>query len=64
MSQLSVVIPVLNEELIINHLIEKVKINIEGLTLDYEIIIVDDGSDDKTWEIVVEESLKNNKVKG
>ena len=64
MSQLSVVIPVLNEELIINLLIEKVKTNIEGLTLDYEILIVDDGSDDKTWEIVVEESLKNNKVKG
>ena len=64
MSKLSVVIPVLNEELIINLLIEKVKTNIEGLTLDYEILIVDDGSDDKTWEIVVDESLKNNKVKG
>lgn len=31
---------------------------------DYEYIIVDDGSQDKTWEAIIKQSQKNKKIKG
>ena len=64
MAHISVVIPVLNEENVIKVLIERVANNVEIITLDYEILIVDDGSQDKTWNAILQESIKNKKVKG
>lgn len=64
MKHLSVVIPVLNEEKVIEVLIERVIKNVEIITSDYEILVIDDGSQDKTWNIVLSESLKNKNVKG
>jgi dolichol-phosphate mannosyltransferase len=48
MVHLSVVIPVLNEESIVSELVGRVRKEILSLTNDYEIIIIDDGSKDKT----------------
>jgi dolichol-phosphate mannosyltransferase len=64
MKHVSVVIPVLNEEQIIEVLIERVIKNVELFTSDYEILVIDDGSQDKTWNIILSESLKNKNVKG
>lgn len=64
MKHLSVVIPVLNEEKVIEVLIERVIKNAELITNDYEILIIDDGSQDKTWDKILSESLKNKNVKG
>ena len=64
MAHISVVIPVLNEENVIEVLIERVAKNVEIITSDYEILIVDDGSQDKTWNAILQESIKNKKVKG
>jgi glycosyltransferase involved in cell wall biosynthesis len=64
MKLLSVVIPVLNEENVIEVLIERVVKNVELITEDYEILLIDDGSQDKTWKIILNESLKNKNVKG
>jgi polyisoprenyl-phosphate glycosyltransferase len=49
MVHLSVVIPVYNESSLIDELVKRVKTNVKLITEDYEIIIVDDGSQDNTW---------------
>jgi len=47
--ELSLVIPVFNESSHIIDSLKKIKEQIKEVTLDYEIIIVDDGSTDDTW---------------
>jgi dolichol-phosphate mannosyltransferase len=64
MAKLSVVIPVLNEENLIKELIDRVTLNCEKITNDYEVIIVDDGSVDGTWLKISESSRLNKKVRG
>lgn len=64
MTYLSVVVPVLNEETLIQELASRITLNCEKITNDYEIIIIDDGSTDKTWENILIAFSLNNKVKG
>jgi len=64
MTNLSVVIPVFNENTLINELIRRVKLNVEKITQDYEIILVDDGSSDSTWEKISDEARLENRIKG
>lgn len=64
MVHVSVVIPVLNESSLIQELISRVKINIEMFTLDYEIILVDDGSSDHTWQFISIEASNEKRIRG
>jgi glycosyltransferase involved in cell wall biosynthesis len=64
MTHLSVVIPVLNEETLIQELINRVTLNCEKITTNYEVIIVDDGSIDNTWSKIIDASKLNKKVRG
>ena len=64
MTHLSVVIPVYNESSLIGELIKRVQTNLKLITEDYEIIIVDDGSQDNTWISIETEMKLENKVKG
>jgi glycosyltransferase involved in cell wall biosynthesis len=64
MVHLSVVIPVYNESLLINELVKRVKTNVNLITDDYEIIIVDDGSQDDTWDLIENEEKSENRIKG
>ena len=43
------------------HEVDKV---LSEANIDYELIFVDDGSNDKTWEEIIDASKINNKVKG
>ncbi|MCX6256649.1 MAG: glycosyltransferase family 2 protein [Bacteroidia bacterium] len=52
MKDLSVVIPVFNEELNIGPLYQRLKATMEKLDLSYEFIFVNDGSSDKSLELV------------
>lgn len=51
-TNLSIIIPVYNEEGVINKTIEDLKKELVKLDLDYEIIVVNDASTDKTKEIL------------
>ena len=64
MAHLSVVIPVYNESSLIEELIRRVKTNVKLITEDYEIIIVDDGSQDNTWNSIENEANSENRIKG
>ena len=45
---LSVVVPIYNDEEVINELLRRLTAVLEGIVKDYEIILVDDGSRDPT----------------
>jgi glycosyltransferase involved in cell wall biosynthesis len=64
MTHLSVVIPVLNEKYIITELIKRVKLNVQLITEEFEIILVDDGSQDQTWELIESEAKAEKRIKG
>ena len=61
---LSVVVPLLNEDEIVVELIKRLKISLDGVSENYEIILVDDGSNDGTWEKISLISKIDNRVKG
>jgi glycosyltransferase involved in cell wall biosynthesis len=53
---LSIVVPVFNEEESVEKLLTAIQEAARSFTFSYEILLVDDGSKDKTWTII--ESLK------
>ncbi len=61
---ISIIVPLLNEEESLRELtdwIDRVAAN-KGYT--YEVILVDDGSTDRSWDLIEELSAKNNSIKG
>lgn len=60
----SVVIPLLNEEESLSELHAWIKKVMDENNYSYEIIFIDDGSIDKSWQIIEELSQKNLNVKG
>ncbi|NPA12583.1 MAG: glycosyltransferase family 2 protein [Aquificae bacterium] len=60
----SIVIPIYNEEENLPILYEKLKEVLDKLGKEYEIIFVNDGSTDKSWEIIKEFAEKDPRVVG
>ncbi|MEM2918380.1 MAG: glycosyltransferase family 2 protein [Candidatus Altiarchaeota archaeon] len=60
-NSISVILPAYNEEKNIRKAVENAISALEKISKDYEVIVVDDGSKDKTGEIA--NSLKSEKVK-
>ena len=63
MTNISVVAPIFNESDLIPEFVKQVVENVEKISSDYEIILVDDGSADNSWSYMESEALKNKKVK-
>ena len=61
---ISVVSPVYNAEGIVDELIVRLINSLEQIAPDFEIILVDDGSPDNGWEKIVENTVKDKRVKG
>jgi glycosyltransferase involved in cell wall biosynthesis len=61
---LSLVIPVYNEEESIQELTEWIKKVCTNDRLSYEIIFIDDGSTDSSWSMIMSVAAKDNFVKG
>ena len=64
MAHLSVVVPVYNESSLIKELVKRVKANVKLITEDFEIILIDDGSYDQTWELIESEASQEKRIKG
>lgn len=62
-NSLSVFFPAYNEEAVIGDTTEKALKVLEGLKIDYEVILIDDGSKDKTGEVIDEIARQNNKIR-
>jgi len=67
--QVSIIIPTFNEELTIGNLIDRVEVTLKKMGIRYEIIVVDDGSADRS--VIISQgrgakvySLKNHMGKG
>lgn len=61
---LSVIIPAYNEEGILTKTIQAVSDLLNHNGLNFELIFVDDGSGDRTWEIISEASAANPHIRG
>lgn len=61
---ISIVVPLLNEHGSLPHLVEWLHRVLTGMDKVYEIILVDDGSSDGSWEEIQRLSTADNRVKG
>ena len=61
--KLSIVIPAHNEVDSIGETVDNVVLALEREGLDYEVVVVDDGSSDRTGEVVVQRSAENARVR-
>lgn len=62
--KLSIIIPSYNEEGSISKISNKLKTIMESEKIPYELIFVNDGSSDKTWEMIKKENELNSNVCG
>ena len=60
---ISVVVPIYNDEEVIEELQRRLRPVMEQITKDYEIILVDDGSRDRSWEKMQEVRRENEHIK-
>ena len=61
---MTVISPVYNAEKIVNELIRRIQESLSDITVDYEIILVEDGSKDGSWDKIVEQHKMDCRVKG
>lgn len=62
--QLSIVIPLLNEEESLPELAAWIRRVVEANSFDYEIIFVDDGSRDQSWKAIEKLAAENSRIRG
>lgn len=63
MKKLSLVVPVYYEQEVILQFLKETKEELEKLSIDYEYVFVDDGSKDKTVEIIKEQAKLDDRIK-
>lgn len=61
---ISVVSPVYRAENIVSELVRQVRKEVQNITEDFEIILVNDASPDASWDKIVAECALDNRVKG
>ena len=61
---LSIVSPVYAAEKIVDELVNRITLEADKITSDYEIVLVEDGGQDNSWTKIMENGKKNSKVKG
>ena len=61
---ISIVIPLFNESESILELVEGIDKVMNNNNYTYEIVMIDDGSDDGSWELIKDRSRKNTSVRG
>ena len=60
---LSVVVPIYNDQEVINELLRRLTAVVETIVKDYEIILVDDGSRDNSWAVMQEERAQRDHLR-
>ncbi len=62
--QLSLIVPMHNEEGNVRPLLEEIRQAVDPLDVVYEVILVDDGSHDATWEVIQQAADQDQRVLG
>jgi dolichol-phosphate mannosyltransferase len=62
--QLSILVPVYNEAENVVPLTQEVRAAMAGLEMDYELVFIDDGSSDATWEEIGKAQMVESRVRG
>ena len=61
---ISVVVPVYNSELTLPDLVRRLDRVLTALTTEYELVLVNDGSRDRSWAIIQRLAAENSRVRG
>src|SRR5258705_13427119 len=61
---LSIVSPVYRAEMILGELVQQITASCSAITPDFEIILVEDGSTDKSWQAIEDVCRQDKRVKG
>src|SRR5262245_5652634 len=61
---LSVVAACFNEEEVLPEFLRRTHVACKGTGLPFEIILIDDGSRDNTWTIIVEAAAQDSRIRG
>jgi glycosyltransferase involved in cell wall biosynthesis len=61
---ISIIAPCYNEELNIDEYLDRILNTLKILNIDYKIFLIDDGSEDKTWEKILDNCKKNKNIQG
>ena len=61
---ITIIIPLYNEEESLPELAEWIKRVVDVHNLSYEIIMIDDGSSDASWQVIENLKVKNSNIKG
>jgi len=64
MTKISVVIPVYNSEDSLHELYRRLKASMATVDNDFEVILVEDGGMDRSWDIILELSKMDTRIKG
>lgn len=62
--EISIVIPLFNEEESLNELFNWIKKVMTENDFNYEVVFIDDGSKDKSWEVIEKLSAEHNTIRG
>ena len=62
--KLSIISPVYKAEAIVDELVKRIKEEASEITADFEIILVEDGGPDRSWEKIKKNCEKDQRVKG
>ena len=60
---ITLIVPALNEETVVRSVVEQILAEVRNRFADYEVILVDDGSTDRTGDIMEDLARKNEKVR-
>jgi polyisoprenyl-phosphate glycosyltransferase len=62
--ELSVVIPIYREALNLAETLRQLTLTLEALSMSYEVVLIDDGSPDDTWQVILAQCQLNEKLRG
>ena len=62
--KLSIISPVYKAEELVDELIKRIQISVQKITEDYEVILVEDGSLDHSWEKIEYHCKRDSRIKG
>lgn len=64
MPHISVVVPVYKAESCLEELYSRLKSSIEPISMDFELILVEDCGGDRSWDLIVDMAKRDTRVKG